>query len=492
MPYQIEVLSINAGLYPLIEKAFTSLNAIQDDFKFYIPSETLRSKLYIQERNNYLSDDVYTWLEEYKIEALGNRPYIILVVDGDLSSVRLGNLFGTSKAESGFAIFTVKDFDQFVNDKVRFIRYYLVRYAIGFIEPRLKAHNDPDRKSCIFHKKMKKIEILESLNSGEICQPCFDQLSPRLNKDIHESIQKMLLIVSNQHPYALVIKGGGIKGIAFAGALLELEKHFSFNTFAGTSVGAIVAVLLGAGYKPEELHSILSSKDFNDFKDSSFLGIIINLIKTRALYPGNEIENWLRNLISDKFPDKLNDVKLCDYVFHTIVYASRINDGTLTFDSKNENKDFPASFAARCSMSIPYFFSPKSVAGYRVYDGGLRNNFPIKIFMETYPQKPVIGLFLLPSSKKGGSVIGELSNIAIEGEEASIVEKNMDKVVLIDPRPIKTTDFNLTKTKEEFLILSGRLGALKFIARNYPDIEIDKGQIPTIQDRIKELKKKIK
>ena len=492
--YHIEILSTNEELYTFIEKAYTTLNQIQSDFEFDLPSETLRKELFIQRRDDYFSEDIYTWLDDYKKKAKGYRPFIILVVEGSLRTNRYANLFGTTRAESGYAVFTVKDFNQFVNDKIRFIRYYLVRYAIGFIEPSLKSHNEEERKDCIFHRKIKKMELLNSLNSGKICSICEDILRPKLTDEIKGSLIKLLKVVSDQHPYALVVKGGGIKGIAFAGALLELEQYFSFDTFAGTSAGAIIAVLLGAGYQPKELLHFLNSKDFNEFKDASFFSAIINFIKTRGLYPGNEIEKWLDELIAKQFPEKIGQIKLRDYEYHTIVYSSRINNGRLVFDSKNERKDAHASFAARCSMSIPYFFSPKSVDGIRVYDGGLRLNFPLKTFTESYPQKLVIGLFLMSDSKKGGLVIGEITNIAIEGEEAEIVNNNRDKVVIIDPRPIKTTDFNLTKEKKEFLLLAGQLGALEFIVLNHPsveDIKIVKERIPIIEEQIKELKKKI-
>ena len=489
--YNIEILAITPELYKSIELSCTTLNKVQNEFLFSLPPDRLRDNVYLHKREKYFSLDVFQWLRDYRHVAGGNRPYIILVVDGYLSSPNLGNLFGTSSANEGLAVFTMKDFDQFVFDVVRFCRYYLVRYAIGFIEPSIKSHDDPKRKSCIFHKKIYKVEILDSLNSGHICEDCYDKLRPKLNLEIKDSIKELLLIVSNQHPFSIVIKGGGVKGLAFAGALLELENHFSFNTFSGVSAGAIAAVLLGAGYKPSELLGILKKKNFNDFKDASFLKSILNLIRTKGLYPGDEMEEWIKGLLKNKFPEKLNEISLEELPTHTIVYSTRIKDGTLTFDSKSKRKDTHAAFAARCSMSIPYFFSPKLVDGIRVYDGGLRNNFPLKIFMESYPTKPVIGLYLISGSKKGGLVIGELTNIAIDGEELSVVENNLDKVVVIDPRPIKTTDFNLDDKKKELLILSGRLGALKFIVRNYKDISIDKNIITHLSVRIEELRKEI-
>jgi predicted acylesterase/phospholipase RssA len=491
MPYNIEVLSVKAELYSSIKTACDSLNRVQSEFVFSLPPDRLKNHFFLNQRNQYLSVDVFKWIREYRQAAGGNRVYTILVLDNSLSSAKLSNLFGINLPSEGISAFTVNDFDQFVNDIVRYCRYYLVRYAIGFLQPELRNHDDPKRKTCIFHRKMHKVEIRDSLNSGAICEVCYDKIRPKLNIEISEAISSMLLIVSNQHPYSIVIKGGGVKGLAFAGALLELEKYFSFDVFAGTSAGAIAAILLGAGYKPVELLEILSEKNFNEFKDASFFGAILNLITKNGLYPGDEIENWMKKLLKKKFPAKLNDVELFELSSHTIVYCSRIKDGRLVFDSKKERMNTHASFAARCSMSIPYFFCPVLIDGVRVYDGGLRANFPLKEFMESYPSKPTIGLYLVSDSKKGGLVIGELTNIAIDGEELSIVENNLDKVVVIDPRPVQTTDFNLSDKKKELLILSGRLGALRFIERNNSDIVLDENIIAHISNRIEEIRREL-
>ena len=456
MAYEIEILAIKSELYPRIEAACNSLNNVQDDrqFIFRIPPQRLKDSAFLEKREKYDADKVFLWLKNYRQTARGNRPFIILVVDGFLFSSRLRNLFGTVSAIDGLAVFTVNDFDQFVHDIVRFCRYYFVRYAISFLAPTIKSHDDPERKECIFHKKMHKIELRDSLNSGHICESCYDQLRPRLNPEISDSIKKMLLLVSNQHPFS-------------------------------------IAVLLGAGYKPSELLDILNEKDFNDFKDASIFKGILNFLKTRGFYPGDEIEKWINLLLKKKFPEKLNEISLEELPTHTIVYSARIKDGTLIFDSKKQRKETHAAYATRCSMSIPYFFSPKLVDGIRVYDGGARNNFPLKLFMESYPSRPVIGLYLISGSRKGGLVIGELANIAMDGEEIPIVEKNLDKVVVIDPRPIKTTDFNLTEKKKELLILAGRLGAIKFIERNYKDIAIDKTKIAQLTEKIEEIRSEL-
>lgn len=482
MPYNIEILATNENLYKDIERAYAPLNQVQKDFRFEITSKNYQDNLFLHKSAKYKSKDVFAWVKKFKEEAKGHRPFIIVVLDGFLESVELSNIFGTVSAKNGFAVFTTDDFEHFVYDKIRYIRYYLVRYAVSFLQPESKSHDDPNKKYCIFHKKINKIEIRDSLNSGKICESCYEIIALKLTLDIKTSLDRLLKVVSNQYPHALIIKGGGVKGLAFAGALLELENYFSFDTFAGTSAGAIASLLLSAGYKPNELLKILEEKDFNDFKDASFFQSIINFIRFRGLYPGDEIEEWLNNLLNHKHPTNLSTVSLKELEHHIVIYSSRIKDGTLTFDSRDERKESHAAFAARCSMAIPYFFLPKYVDGIRVFDGGLRNNFPLKTFKEKYPEKPFIGMFLVSDSKKGGLMLGELINIAIEGEEVKIVEKFIEQIVLIDPRPIKTTDFNLTKYKKKYLITVGRLGALEFIKRTQPEIHIE-------DERIAELKK---
>ncbi|WP_321370511.1 patatin-like phospholipase family protein [uncultured Draconibacterium sp.] len=488
MAYNIEILAINKDLYNEIEQSIISLNKVQSDFEFKVSNSKKRDDLYVYQANNYKSSELFQLLRDFRLQAKGNRPFIILIVDGFLESKKLGNLFGNVSAKEGLAVFTVDGFNHFLFDKIRYIRYYLVRYSLSFLSPEVKSHDDPDRKYCVFHKKMKKKEILNSLNSGKICDECFDKIKPSLTSEIRTSVESMLHVVSNQFPFALIMKGGGVKGLAFAGSLLVLEKYFSFDTFVGTSAGAIAALLLGAGYNPNELLEILGNKDFNDFKDKSILKKAKNLATKKAIHSGDGIEEWLNELIKNKYPDKLSKVKLSELEHHTILYSSRIKDGTLTFDSNGERSESHAIFAARCSMSIPYFFTPKLVDGIKVYDGGLRNNFPIRTFEESYPNKPFIGLFLVSNSKESKVVIKELTNIAIEGEEVSTVEKNLDKIVVIDPRPIKTTDFNLDKSKKEFLLVSGRLAALKFIQKYYPDIQIKNEDISSLEIRREELK----
>ncbi|MDR3678432.1 MAG: patatin-like phospholipase family protein [Flavipsychrobacter sp.] len=486
MPYPIEILTISLDLIKSVSAACESLNKVQTEFHFSLAEHDLREKLYPYKREKYVSNDVFKWLIEYKAEAKGHRPFIILIVNGYLSSNRWEDIFGTRSENGEFAVFTTYNFNQFVNDRVRYCRYYLVRYALSFLQPELKSHNEKENKDCIFHFKEKKYELLLSLASGHICDSCRAKLQPRLTIGINEAINKLLLVVSNQHSYAIILKGGGVKGLAFAGALLELEQHFSFTAYAG----AIAAVLLGAGYTPAELLIELSSKNFNDFKDAGVLQMLANLFSKGGLYPGNEIESWISQLIKKKIK-KENEVVLADIPVEITLYASRVKDGTIKFESHGDRKTAHAAYAARCSMSIPIYFTCKKEDGIKVYDGGLRNNFPLKRFIEDNPEKPFIGLYLKSTTKRSWSVLNELFNLSVDGEEMDFVDRNLDKIVKIDTTPIKTTDFKLTSDKKKFLILSGRVSALEFIKTYYPDIAIDDNKLMQFKNDMQSIKSKL-
>ena len=78
----------------------------------------------------------------------------------------------------------------------------------------------------------------------------------------------------------LVFEGGGVKGIAYIGAMQVLGEKGIFSKIqrvGGTSVGAINALLFALGFDNSEQRKILWELDFNSFLDASWL--IPNMIR---------------------------------------------------------------------------------------------------------------------------------------------------------------------------------------------------------------------
>ena len=71
---------------------------------------------------------------------------------------------------------------------------------------------------------------------------------------------------------AAVFNGGGVKCVAFTGALLELESrvNIELNTFCGTSGGAIIAAVLAMGYDAKTTAQIIKRQSFSSFLEKNW------------------------------------------------------------------------------------------------------------------------------------------------------------------------------------------------------------------------------
>lgn len=338
------------------------------------------------------------------------------------------------------------------------------------------------------------------MGSGEVCDECQDKLDKAtgglparpLSDEEREALVQMRKVVAGTYPRALVMKGGGVKGLAFAGALVELERHFYFDRHVGASAGAIAAVLLAAGYTPGELVKLLSDKPFRAFMDAPWWKVPVNLLLRGGCYPGDHFQAWIASCLKNKIVRE-DEIKMCDLA-GALIYATRRGPGTVAFDSLGERKDTVASFATRCSMSIPIIFVPQMVDGRRAYDGGLRNNFPLARFLETNPKTPFIALYLRSQGNDENVkwMGGDVLDIWLDGEERQMVDQHPRDVVVIDTNPVGTVDFNLTPLEKEFLLKVGRAAALKYLANRKIDGGPDEAAVNSAAAEAETLRGKVR
>lgn len=266
--------------------------------------------------------------------------------------------------------------------------------------------------------------------------------------------------------YALIMKGGGVKGLAYVGALEVLSEHYKFNWFVGTSAGAISAVLLSAGFNHKDLKDVLYEKNFNDFKDTWFLKGVYNLFTKGGFYDAHTFRTWIEKLLAKKL-DQPTEVKLKSLPNRTSIYASSKGKSALVFDSKDVKiNEIGAGFAVRCSMSIPFVFVPQKNFGYKVFDGGIQNNYPVEALLKTNPKIKFLGLYLGSEHYQGNkksSVFKDLINIWTESIDYESLEKFKDETIIIDTNPISTLRFNLSRQEKDFLIDCGKVYTWKYL-----------------------------
>jgi NTE family protein len=186
----------------------------------------------------------------------------------------------------------------------------------------------------------------------------------------------------------LVFEGGGVKGLAYAGAMQVLESEGilgNIGRVGGTSAGAINAVLFAAGFTVKQTMKELSALDFNDFKDDSW-GVLRDMKRLKnefGWFKGDFFREWIGDLLDQKTGSSRVTFKALKE--HTnkdlFVFASNLSTGYAEVFSTEHTPRARVADAVRRSMSIPLFF--KAVRDDRedvFVDGGLANNYPVKLF----------------------------------------------------------------------------------------------------------------
>jgi NTE family protein len=195
-------------------------------------------------------------------------------------------------------------------------------------------------------------------------------------------------MAAKYHFRNLIFEGGGVKGIAYVGALRELDKRHileNIDRVGGTSAGAINAVLLATGHSLKETQDLLSDLNFNKFLDDSW-GIIRDtrrLIREFGWYKGDFFRAWIGRRIEDKLGNRnatFNDFRNAECKDLYLV-GTNVSTGFSEVFSNEHTPRMPVADAVRISMSIPLFFAAIRNARSDVYvDGGVLRNYPVKLF----------------------------------------------------------------------------------------------------------------
>ena len=311
----------------------------------------------------------------------------------------------------------------------------------------------------------------------------------------------------------LVFEGAGIRGIAYSGALRQLEKAGIINNIkkvGGTSAGAITALMVSLGYNSKEIYDIISETKFEKFNDGAyiFFGGFSRLNGNYGWYKGNEFTEWLETIIKNKTNDtEITFQELKEKGFKQLyVTATCMNKQRLLVFSSETYPQMKIKDAVRISMSIPLYFEAVFIDSTgKVYnkhknnknldvvvDGGIVGNFPIIIFDSIgldsdnrkirIPNYKTIGVRIDSDSQIQSDTLNKdlvpmpINNINdyLEAFYIIILENlNRNQLMPEDwKRTISVSDVGitprikrLTKEQKEALIASGEQHTLEFLQK---------------------------
>ena len=203
----------------------------------------------------------------------------------------------------------------------------------------------------------------------------------------------------NRKKVAVVLSGGGAKGMAHIGVLKVLERAgIPIDIVTGTSMGSIVGGLYAIGYNAGALDSVVRQQDWsyvitdkedlrkqslNDRQKQNTYFITTSMTfgkrnrqetNSGGLIKGKNLAELFQQLCVG-YTDSLDfNHDLC--IPFACVATNIIDNSEVVFHSGRLPQ------AMRSSMAIPAAFSPVRLGDMVLVDGGMKNNYPADIARE--------------------------------------------------------------------------------------------------------------
>lgn len=284
------------------------------------------------------------------------------------------------------------------------------------------------------------------------------------------------LHVEGRKKVAVVLSGGGAKGVAHVRALKVIEEAgIPVDYVVGTSMGAIVGGLYSVGFTPEQMDSIVRSQDWK------FLLSDATERTDKSLLNREKSEKYILSVPFDKQPKEA----LVGGVIkgrNIAVLFSQLTEG---YHDSIDFNTLPIPFACvaynlvdgsevvfhsgvlaeaiRASMSIPGAFTPVRKGDMMLVDGGMANNYPVDVARRMGADY-VIGvdvqdtLFNADKLNTLPNVVGQIVNLMVENKYDENVLKS-DVHIKVDASGYSAASF--TPVAIDTLLARGEYAARK-------------------------------
>lgn len=276
---------------------------------------------------------------------------------------------------------------------------------------------------------------------------------------------------------ALVLSGGGSRGVAHIGVIRALEEnHVPIDYIAGTSIGAIIGCLYALGYTPDEMERLVDSDDFKRWiagimddqyvyyyrkedPNASWVSMDINFNKKlTSQLPTNFISPYEMDFA---FMELIAPgAAACNYNFNDLFIPFRCVASDVDSTKVIVMHHGDLASAVRGSMTIPFIFKPITINGKLLFDGGMYNNFPVDVAKTEFHPDVIIGSRVAERYDKPDrdDALSQLLSMLMEHQNDSIPYPNS---VLILPKLPKVNIISFTRVPE--MIDSGYRAATRQI-----------------------------
>lgn len=164
-------------------------------------------------------------------------------------------------------------------------------------------------------------------------------------------------------------------------ALDELGVLPFLKKFAGTSAGSLAALLLALGLDSDQVNEETERLNMNECFDGGAATKYYNLISKLGFHPAQKLTEKIEGLLEKYAGDKdLTFLGLYQhYGAELCIVGSNLSRRQEEYFHVNTTPELPIKVAMRASMSVPILWTPVDIDGDKYVDGGVFNNYPLKV-----------------------------------------------------------------------------------------------------------------
>lgn len=195
---------------------------------------------------------------------------------------------------------------------------------------------------------------------------------------------------------ALVLSGGGARGLAHIGVLKAFEENnIPIDLIIGTSIGSIVGGFYSAGFSADEIKQIIREVDWNSiFADETYRSQLLlsqkdiprrHLLQFRldgivptipsSISQGQRVFQALYNRLLRANFQAANDFDNLKIPFRAVA-TDLISGRKVVLDSGD------LAEAINASSAFPLLFAPVELNGMWLVDGGISDNLPVDVALQ--------------------------------------------------------------------------------------------------------------
>lgn len=171
---------------------------------------------------------------------------------------------------------------------------------------------------------------------------------------------------------ALVLGGGGLRGLAHVGVLKELaHRGIVPDEYVGTSVGSFIAAMAAGGMTAAEIEEVARGVRREDILDYNFWGLLFKRGRAKSMYRGKALHDFIRRTLPvDDFSQLLSPL---------YIHSVNLDTGQETVWGMPGLTEVPIHDCVVASCAIPGIFPPKRINRFHFVDGSLTDSLPLKV-----------------------------------------------------------------------------------------------------------------